>query len=228
MREHATSTLCQPDDRKSCCACCGLLNLRDISRMNLSQFLSGENRRSGEKRSFETIINAVDDYATRDVTTHICPHQGFICRGRPGCLLHPLYASSPGRCNSLFGEAICDSFLCPAHSILNDEQKNIIIKLVDDWYYYTVAIIDPGSVVWFLALLSERYRNKLRGNNAIKKSVSIFLEIHSHYLQNNAGPVFFYSVPEYSLGNKNFSLLSGAAHLEPEKIEIREAVESSL
>ena len=223
-----TLILCQPDDKKGCSACCGLFNFKDTSKQHLTQFLNTGCRRSSEHRNSGTDTNTGNCFNVREATSYICPHQGFIFHGRPGCLLHPRYGRNSGRNNSFFGEKICESFLCPAHSILDEEQKKIIMTYIDDWYYYAVAVIDPASIHWFLALLTETYHVDTNGSDLFKKTFSDFLGIHARYLLKFSGSIFFYSVSEYNIGKKNFSLISDANHLEQEKYDIRAAIETSL
>jgi hypothetical protein len=99
---------------------------------------------------------------------------------------------------------------------------------IDDWYYYAVAVIDPSSINWFLSLLTETYHVDANEDVLFKKMLGDFLGIHARYLSEFSGPIFFYSVPEYNIGRKNFSLLSDASHLEQEKNDIKAAIEASL
>ncbi len=160
----------------------------------------------------------------RDPTAYVCPHQGLLSGARPGCLVHPLGATVSGRNESLFGEKICDSFLCPAHTVLNEDQKKKIVAHIHDWYYYSFAIADPASLQWFLAVLSARFNADPGNGEILEKALFAFLEIHVRYLIATPGPIFFYSVPEYNIGRKNFCLASDAPHLDGEKNEILEAI----
>jgi hypothetical protein len=38
----------------------------------------------------------------RDITSHVCPYQGFLKNGKPGCLIHPLFINKDERNRSLF------------------------------------------------------------------------------------------------------------------------------
>jgi hypothetical protein len=221
-------TLCQPDDRKGCCACCGLFNLRDLSRQGLSFFLSRGRERSRACSKECTDADAVDASFIRDVTSHVCPHQGFIVEGRPGCLLHPRYGKDMDRNASFFGETICASFLCPAHTILSDAQKRLIISHVDDWYNYSVAIVDPDSIRWLFALLEDEYGLDPDRSGRMGRILNSFLKIHASYLAALQCPVFFYSAPEYAAGSRCFSLIYDDLRFKREKEDIRAAIESKL
>lgn len=158
----------------------------------------------------------------------MCPHQGFIAAGKPGCLLHPLYRGDSARHASFFGEKICDSFLCPAHSIYSDEQKKILIAMLDDWYYYTVAIIDPDSVIWLFNILDEKYGIHAGRDGIMKDILLDFLAIRAIHLQSLAVPLFYYSVPEYRLGFEKFSLGSDSALFDQERLKVLAAIKRLL
>ena len=228
MNYYETILLCQPDGIKSCSACCGLFNFSDISRENLSQFLSRGAVRSSSFLSASDITDQGDGRDIRDTTSYICPHQGLVFNKRPGCLLHPQYRNSTLRNNSFFGEKICSGFLCPAHSILSAEQKKIIIKLIDDWFLYSIAIIDPESTIWILDFLQKRYYTAFQKEDIIKKIFNEALMIHARYLNESQGPVFYYSVSEYEMGKKNFTIICNSAENKRQIQEILEVIEGNL
>jgi hypothetical protein len=228
MKYYETIILCQPDSQKSCTACCGLFNFRDISRENLSWFLLRGATRSSSFASAGNIADQGDGLEVRDLTSYICPHQGLIFNKRPGCLLHPQYRTSTMRNKSFFGENICDGFLCPAHTIFTTEQKKIIIALAEGWYNYTIAIIDPESTVWMLDLLHKHYPVALRRDEVLKKIFNEALIIHSRYMADYSGPLFYYSEAEYNAAKKNFSLAYDSARTENEKWEIINEIEKNL
>jgi hypothetical protein len=228
MSYYETIVLCQPDGRKSCSACCGLFNFRDISRENLSLFLITGAARSASCLSAGDFTDQGDSSAIRDRASYICPHQGLIFNKRPGCLIHPQYRSAAMRNDAFFGETICNGFLCPAHSLLSSEQKKLIIELMDDWYNYTIALIDPESTIWFLDLLRDRYPVVFQRQDLLKKVFNDYLAIHSAYLAEYSGPIFHYSIAEYNLGKENYSLDADTAETDFEKAEIIKVIEQSL
>lgn len=151
--------LCQPDSNKGCCVCCGLFNHVDIAKSNLERFLSSSKHRiinrievNDSKLNSKSILTEI-----RDSTTFICPYQGFIHKNAPGCLLHKSVNGFDARDMSFFGQDICDSFLCPAHNILNNRQKTILIEYINDWFYYSLAIALPLSFIWILERLENDY-----------------------------------------------------------------------
>ena len=187
--------LCQPDRRKGCSACCGLFNFRDISRENLSRFLEEGDTRSCACLAAGNAADEGDRSATRDLTSYICPHQGLLFNRRPGCLLHPAYRAATLRNESFFGEKICNGFLCPAHELLSAGHKRHIIDLLEDWYAYSIAVIDPLFTSWLLDLLGEKYPAALARDGELLHEC---LMMHARTLAARPGPVFFYSIAEYS------------------------------
>ncbi len=228
MNYYETIILCQPNSQKSCSACCGLFNFRDISRENLARFLKRGATRSSTFAADGNIADQGDGRDVRDLTSYICPHQGLIFNKRPGCLLHPQYRISTMRNKSFFGETICNGFLCPAHAIFSTEQKKTVIDLADGWYTYTIAIIDPESTVWLLDLLSGHYFDALQRKEILGKIFNEALVIHSRHMADYTGPLFYYSESEYNSGKENFSLTCGSGRAENEKREIIKAIENSL
>lgn len=220
---YETITLCQPDRRKSCTACCGLFNFIDISRDNLEKFLEDGATRSSSCLAENDIEDCGNTTEVRDLTSYICPHQGLLYNMRPGCLLHPHYRNTTMRNESFFGESICNGFTCPAHTILAAKEKRILIDLLDDWYRYTVAIIDPIFSSWLITCLRETFPSAYQHDGTMKQIIDECLLIHASSLGRRSGPVFFYSLSEYEAGNREFLLACGDA-AEEEREEIIAAV----
>lgn len=216
--------LCQPDSGKGCCACCGLFNLYDISMENLTRFLGDEWYRfslGDMYRALEGKENPAE-FRIRDSTSYICPYQAFIDESRPGCLLHP-GVEGEKRDVSLFGSRICGDFLCPAHEILDDELKGILIDNIHHWYYYSIAIIDPESFLWIVNCMKSRFDVSFQDDMAATLRSEILgaaLKIHAEFLHAIRQPIFFYSVSEYNLGKKGFSLLSTSERMRTERERI--------
>ncbi|HOT46328.1 MAG TPA: hypothetical protein PLM53_10670 [Spirochaetota bacterium] len=228
MNYYETLILCQPDGTKSCSACCGLFNFTDISRETLSRFLADGAARSSSFLTSSNITDQGDGRDIRDTTSYICPHQGLVFNKRPGCLLHPQYRNATLRNSSFFGENICSGFLCPAHALLSADHKRTIIELVDDWYLYSIAVIDPDSTAWLLDLLRDRYPIAFQREDVAKKILSGALAIHARHLNEYRGPVFYYSVSEYELGKKNFAIPCDSAANAGQIREILEIIEGNL
>jgi hypothetical protein len=215
--------LCQPDSRKGCSACCGLFNFMDISREHLSRFLEEGDTRSCACLSAADSSDEGDRSAIRDFTSYICPHQGLLSGRKPGCLLHPAYRATTLRNESFFGETICNGFLCPAHKLLSAEHKKIIMDRLDDWYTYSIAVIDPLFTSWLLYLLGERLSAATGPDESLPGILHECLMIHARHLSARPGPLFFYSTAEYSAA-RNKAALAGGGAANGEKDEIEEAI----
>jgi len=194
--------LCMPDKTKSCAACCGLMNHTDISRKNLTKFLNDGAFRAANYWRYQ-IDGSYPEQTTscRDYSTHICPFHGFIADGLPGCLVHPRVAGEDRRDRGLFGAAACGRYFCPAYELLSHDTRTILIETLDDWYLYTMAIIDP--------LVTERIIYQLyvkglhRGDRLFKQALVDALTIHGETLARREGNVFCYSREEYDFASKN-------------------------
>jgi len=217
--------LCQPDETKGCSVCCGLFNFKNISGSNLEKFLvSGKYRLS----QFFRIEYFDDTKESRDDTSHICPYQGFLKgRSKPGCLVHPKACASDGRHASLFGIKICSEFFCPAHIILNDDMKKTLIKYVDGWYEYSIAVLDPESFIWMVESIKsaincelDDWHDKLR----IKEALSRLLVMQAEYMNSISFPIFYYSISEYNLSKCYFSVLSGGESHNPQRQRLQQVI----
>ncbi|MCU0821931.1 MAG: hypothetical protein MUC95_05595 [Spirochaetes bacterium] len=199
--------LCQPDNRKGCSACCGLLNLVDISKKNLSEFLAAFEKRKYVSSSFDAAW--AEKFKVRDASVHICPYQGFIDRGKPGCMVLRELNAENGRDKSIFGSSVCGDFLCPAHAILEDEYRRILFGYVDDWY----PVADPESFIWIVDNVKRLSKidftdYSISENTAVKEAIRSAVAIHTEFLNNYKGPIFQYSVSEYALYKDLFTLNS--------------------
>ncbi|HOO71387.1 MAG TPA: hypothetical protein PK926_06465 [Spirochaetota bacterium] len=222
MKKEKIVSLCQPDNNKSCSACCGLFNHKNISKKFLTSFLK-QNKNFSPKNINDTESNTHHCYAVRDHGSHICQYQGFLSTGRPGCLLHPAINNEDLRVKSLFGKKICEAFLCPAHSLLTDEEKKTLISMVESWYLYSIAVIDPESYSWILKEIK-----KLPGISHNEKTVKILLSgalrVHARYLAECDGVVFFYSISEYNLGKGKFTLTADSERAAHEREHIKKII----
>lgn len=166
MKEPGFIHLCQPDDCKSCGACCGLYNYADSSREilvarlrkrteifretvqsadDLPRFSRAIRRREPQERLYEVI--------------YCCEYLGFIDEEerRVGCLLHPLQNNGADlRDISFYGRELCDGHFCPSYHFLSREEKEGLINVIDDWYLYGLCITDIDLVKEYFRFLSER------------------------------------------------------------------------
>jgi len=227
MKNYNNIMLCQPDENKGCSACCGLLNFKNISKNYLTDYLNRyELRNIISVEELQNSKDVINNNLVRDFTSYICPYQGFLKSGKPGCKIHPLstYDGSDQRNLSLFGKKICDNFLCPAHEILTLSEKKILIENCDDWYIYTFAIIDPETTSWLIRLLIDDYL--LQPNTEkFKKIFSKILYLITDYLLKMKISVFYYSISEYNLHKNNFSAGSMSENTEQYRKIILESLD---
>ena len=164
--------LCQPDERKSCGACCGLYNYVDSSRSSLTLRL-----RSRTKRFHELVKNAGDielyaketlaaeDFKKRYEVIYCCEYLGFLDKDekKVGCLLHPEQNSGLDlRACSFYGQELCAGQFCPSHHFIPQSQSKILIKIIDDWYLYGLVLTDIDLVTTYFRLLADRVGGELK------------------------------------------------------------------
>ncbi len=164
--------LCQPNENKSCGACCGLYNYVDSSRSSLTLRLRARTRRFREnvksredieKYARETI--AAEDFRKRYEVIYCCEYLGFLDdeEKRVGCLLHPQQNRGADlRDVSFYGQKLCAGHLCPSHYFIPQSQAQILIKIIDDWYLYGLCITDIDLVKTYFSMLGDRLGEELK------------------------------------------------------------------
>jgi hypothetical protein len=143
--------LCQRD-RASCGACCGLYNRRDPSRAGILAELRRRTRAlAGIPRTPEAFGAAARALAAGAPpplfpSVRVCPLLGFLGEeeGRIGCLAHPAATGGPDlRDCGVYDAEICESFLCPSHSWLSEEEATLSEEAVEgDWHLYGLVVTD--------------------------------------------------------------------------------------
>jgi len=128
--------LCQPDENKSCGACCGLYNWEDHLRTALESLLEkrtelflslGENADLDRYRSLSGGLLSGQKLCE---TIYNCEFLGFtdVKKKRVGCLLHPvLHYGVDLRSCSFYGQKMCEEHFCPSFTSLTEvEQKAVV------------------------------------------------------------------------------------------------------
>jgi len=199
--------LCQPDNVKGCSLCCGLFNFRDISLNFLSGFLEDGGERGNRFETYDEFTSPLD---IRDKFAHICPYQGFLSDGKPGCMIHPVSSGVEGRGKSLFASKICSEFFCPAHTLLSEEEKLFLIENVKHWYLYSTALADPESYSFIYKFVKEKYCVPGKDNSSSADYSGLLvnegLMAHAANLALYDGVIFCYSIPEYNINKNNFCI----------------------
>jgi hypothetical protein len=157
--------LCQPDDGKSCGACCGIYNYIDSSPEALrdrlrrrTEWFQGNLRGAEDLATFSQAIRATEDQARRFNEIYCCEYVGFLDHGdrRVGCLLHP--AQNGGvdmRGVSCYGRELCDGHLCPSYHFLSRAEQATLVELLDDWYLYGLCLTDIDLVKDYFRLIAD-------------------------------------------------------------------------
>ncbi len=158
--------LCQPDESKSCAACCGIYNYVENTREQLVErfaFRTGlfarvrQNRMSIE--DYREIIRHRENAKRIYATIYTCEFVGFLneAHTRVGCMLHPLVNDGKDlRDNSFYGRDICDGHFCPSYQKLENHEVRILLAALDDWYLYGAAVTDIDFVKTFFHIVQNR------------------------------------------------------------------------
>jgi hypothetical protein len=147
--------LCQPDNRKSCSACCGLYNWKDHSRAAITEIVTLQTGLFFELPDFNdfTAFRTERNRRLRNTplfeTIYSCEFVGFIDpeRRRAGCLLHPMVTGREDlRDNCFYGSTICNEHFCPGFGCFTIAEQQAVVDATDDWYLYGLVITDIDLV----------------------------------------------------------------------------------
>jgi len=154
--------LCQRGDA-SCGACCGLYNRRDLSRDALRAELS---RRTAALRgvprapeAFRAAAAGLDEPAPLFPSVRVCPLLGFLdeASSRVGCLAHP--AATGGvdlRDCGAYDRTTCDTFMCPSHAWLTEEEAALAEAAAGDFHLYGLVVTDVPFLRATLGAIAAR------------------------------------------------------------------------
>lgn len=166
------TVFCQPDEGKSCGACCGLYNYVDSSRASLVQRLRARTKRfrelvkvPGDIECYRNATMACEDFRKRYEVIYCCEYLGFLdeAEKKVGCLLHPLQNSGLDlRAGSFYGQELCAGHICPSHYFIPGNQVQILLKIIDDWYLYGLCLTDIDLVVEYFRLLADLIGEELK------------------------------------------------------------------
>jgi len=159
--------LCQPDEYKSCGACCGLYNYRDSSRLSLKERIEKRTREfqrisdpsADTLEEFSQWVCRTESHGKLLETIYNCEFLGFLDpdRCRVGCLLHPAqHQGQDFRSCSFYGAELCAGHLCLSYQKLTQEEKWCVINSLDDWHLYGICVTDIDFCKTFFALAAAR------------------------------------------------------------------------
>jgi hypothetical protein len=122
-------------------------------------------------------------------TIYNCEFLGFVDDGhkRVGCLLHPdINEGKDLRGTSFYGEYLCRQHLCPSYEKLTIAEKEVVIRLLDDWYCYGLCITDIDLIKSYLfhiqnAIGEEFNPAQLDTSPKLKKLMKEFCSWKEHW-----------------------------------------------
>lgn len=157
--------LCQPDETKSCAACCGIYNYVENGREDLARRFEYRGMlfskaRAGEitLEHYRDVVRHREDGRRIFKTIYSCEFAGFINaeKTRTGCMLHPMVTGGCDlRDKSFYGREICDGHFCPSYQKLTNKEASIVLAAVDDWYLYGSVITDIDFIKTFFSIVQN-------------------------------------------------------------------------
>jgi hypothetical protein len=155
--------LCQRSGA-SCGACCGLYNSRDHGREAVQAELT---RRTLVLRRTEPTLPAFREAAARLAeggpeplfpSVRVCALLGFLDADgtRIGCLAHPLVTGGTDlRAAGAYDVTTCESFLCPSHAWLDEEEAALAELGSADFHLYGLVVTDVPFLRAVLAAVAR-------------------------------------------------------------------------
>ena len=172
-------SLCHPDQKKSCGACCGLYNWEDNSRKTLTELMRKRREVYQKVVVGDTKLVNPESIAPESIDImalkrglqeisppkvlfdgiHNCPFVGFIDDNnkRVGCMIHPVNNGGVElRDISFYGAELCNGHECPSFQSLTLREKEAVSMIIDDWYLYGLVITDIDLVKEFFTIAANR------------------------------------------------------------------------
>jgi hypothetical protein len=207
--------LCQPDDLKSCAACCGLYNWHDHSRKALSTIVTLQTDLFMQRESYDNLDayrnerNARINNTKLFETIYNCEFVGFIDknRRRVGCLLHPSVTGNHALRNHCFyGSKICHEHFCPGYGCFTTAEQQAVVATLDDWYLYGLVITDIDLVKEFFRHvekgLGESIKPARLSHAPLLTLIHDFFYLKEHWPYRAAGNrlgKYYFSESEYAI-----------------------------
>ena len=155
-------SLCQRP-ASSCGACCGLYNRADHSPRALSRLLDARtdalHALPRTEEAYRVAAARLADGGAEPVfpSVRVCPLLGWLDAGRTrvGCLGHPAATGGPDlRDCGVYDAFTCESFLCPSHAWLSEEEAEIVDQVCADALLYGLVVTDVPFVRAVLAAVA--------------------------------------------------------------------------
>jgi len=226
--------LCQPDDLKSCAACCGLFNWHDHSRAAITEIVALQTDLFLQLDSY----NDLDEYRKRRdsrirnsklfATIYNCEFIGFIdaARRRVGCLLHPAVTGNPElRNNCFYGAKICNEHFCPGFGCLTKVEQQAVVASISDWYLYGLIITDIDLVKEFFKRAENLLGESIKASRVYLPQLSAalqdFFTLKEHWPYKAPGNrlgKYYFSAAEYAIARIDYRTRWGVPESTWDKI----------
>ncbi|HEX9186260.1 MAG TPA: hypothetical protein VGB87_04260 [Vicinamibacteria bacterium] len=148
----------------SCGACCGPYNRRDHSRASLEAALRRRTQAlDGVPRTLPAFRAAAARLAAEEPpplfpSVRVCPLLGYLDEEgtRLGCLAHPAATGGPDlRDAGVYGAQTCESFVCPSHAWLSEEEVELAALACGGGYLYGLVVTDVPFLRAALSAVAE-------------------------------------------------------------------------
>ena len=212
--------LCQPDETKSCGACCGLYNWEDHSRETLELLLWKRTElffSLGEHPDLEKYRSLSEELSPGPKlceTIYNCEFLGFVDREQKqvGCLLHPsLHNGVDFRTCSFYGAKLCEEHFCPSFNHLTTVEQEAVIISLNDWYLYGLVITDIDFVKEYFKHVQNRLGDSIRierlKNAEVKRALREFFGLKEYwkYLSKESRfGKYYFSQAEYQISRVEY------------------------
>jgi len=162
--------ICQPDNNKSCAACCGIYNFIDDSFDEVSCRLRRNSLSIDSGLSMSHVISHSKKWRKTDndeinclfPIIFNCEFAGFLDNGekRAGCLLHPeIHGDKRFIATGFHGVDMCLNHFCPSYFCLTKQEKLVVILSLDHWFLYGLVITDIDIVKCFVNNINNSLGN---------------------------------------------------------------------
>ncbi len=163
--------ICQPDNNKSCAACCGIYNFIDnsldavferLGRNSLSAGMSDLSMSHVKSHSKKWRKRDNDEQSRLFPVIFNCEFAGFIDKekNKAGCLLHPCIHGDTRFIEIGFhGVDMCLNHFCPSYFCLTEQEKLTVILSIDHWFLYGLVITDIDIVKCFVDNINNSLGN---------------------------------------------------------------------
>lgn len=148
----------------SCGGCCGLYNRAELSRPGIEAELRRRTRALADlprtMEAFRAAAAALGAEAAPPLfpSVRVCPLLGFLDEEgrRLGCLAHPAATGGPDlRDAGVYDARTCESFLCPSHAWLSEEEAELAALACGGAHLYGLVVTDVPFLRTALAAVGE-------------------------------------------------------------------------